>query len=192
MTGDTCIAVLDQHFVVLAATNRLGSLSAAGLIGCPFPGAFAPDSAQKLRTGLEKVVRHGVPSTLDLELDGVVVFDDAVRVRVSIYRPVGIEQQLVVVAAQQPPSSSALPATVDCLSERETQICRLLASGYSGVEISELTGLSLRAVEQSRQYAAMRLGIPTRCLTAWAGRHAEQLGALPFESSQQVNEGAAA
>ena len=68
-------------------------------------------------------------------------------------------------------SESVTPAA-DGLSERETEVLRLIALGHTNVEVAALLHVSLRTVETVRAHASRKVGANTRAdLVRYALRH---------------------
>jgi DNA-binding CsgD family transcriptional regulator len=59
------------------------------------------------------------------------------------------------------------------LDKRELEIVDLIARGFKTTEIATELGIGQRTVELRRNQIAQRIGIPTRMLVLWVGRHVE-------------------
>ncbi|MET0144288.1 MAG: PAS domain-containing protein [Ilumatobacteraceae bacterium] len=64
--------------------------------------------------------------------------------------------------AAGPEGENGSPRPPDRLASREVAVLRLLAAGYTNIEIANLLGFSLRSVESSRARLRRALGVRTR------------------------------
>lgn len=64
-----------------------------------------------------------------------------------------------------------LPEAVSRLTDREVQVCKLLATGAAGKEVSRRLGIRRTTLDNHRRNIAAKLGIPTPSLVAWAAAH---------------------
>jgi two-component system, NarL family, response regulator NreC len=80
-----------------------------------------------------------------------------------------LNPQLGALIAAQPEATAALP---DSLSEREGEVLRLVALGYTNSEIAHKLFLSVRTVESHRAHIQHKAGVITRAeLVAYAREH---------------------
>jgi len=80
-----------------------------------------------------------------------------------------LNPQLGALIAAQPEAAAALP---DSLSEREGEVLRLVALGYTNTEIAHKLFLSVRTVESHRAHIQHKAGANTRAeLVAYAREH---------------------
>jgi two-component system, NarL family, response regulator NreC len=80
-----------------------------------------------------------------------------------------LNPQLGALIAAEPEASTALP---DGLSEREGEVLRLVALGYTNTEIAQQLFLSVRTVESHRAHIQQKAGATTRAdLVAYAREH---------------------
>jgi two-component system, NarL family, response regulator NreC len=80
-----------------------------------------------------------------------------------------LNPQLGGLIAAEPEESAALP---DGLSEREGEVLRLVALGYTNAEIAQKLFLSVRTVESHRAHIQQKSGATTRAgLVAYAREH---------------------
>jgi len=80
-----------------------------------------------------------------------------------------LNPQLGAQIAAQPEAAAALP---DSLSEREAEVLRLVALGYTNTEIAHKLFLSVRTVESHRAHIQQKAGASTRAeLVAYAREH---------------------
>lgn len=80
-----------------------------------------------------------------------------------------INPQLGALIAAQPDAPSDPP---DNLSEREVEVLRMVALGYTNIEISQKLCLSVRTVESHRAHVQRKIGTTTRAdLVAYAHGH---------------------
>jgi two-component system response regulator NreC len=80
-----------------------------------------------------------------------------------------LNPQLGGLIAAEPEESAALP---DGLSEREGEVLRLVALGYTNAEIAQKLYLSVRTVESHRAHIQQKSGATTRAgLVAYAREH---------------------
>jgi two-component system, NarL family, response regulator NreC len=80
-----------------------------------------------------------------------------------------LNPQLGALIAAQPEAAAALP---DSLSEREGEVLRLVALGYTNTEIAQQLFLSVRTVESHRAHIQRKAGASTRAeLVAYARQH---------------------
>jgi two-component system, NarL family, response regulator NreC len=80
-----------------------------------------------------------------------------------------LNPQLGAVIAAEPEASTVLP---DGLSEREGEVLRLVALGYTNTEIAQKLFLSVRTVESHRAHIQQKAGATTRAeLVAYARKY---------------------
>jgi two-component system response regulator NreC len=80
-----------------------------------------------------------------------------------------LNPQLGALIAAEPEASTVLP---DGLSERESEVLRLVALGYTNTEIAQKLFLSVRTVESHRAHIQQKAGATTRAeLVAYAREH---------------------
>jgi two-component system, NarL family, response regulator NreC len=140
---------------------------------------------------------HAVPELRDASPDtGIVVLTmqpEPARAREAMQRGVlgyvlkdAVEEQLVTavrMASQgktylQPELGARLAADVgsaDGLSERETEVLRMIALGHTNTEIADELAISVRTVESHRSHIQQKLGVTKRSELV---RHAIERGLL--------------
>jgi DNA-binding NarL/FixJ family response regulator len=68
-----------------------------------------------------------------------------------------------------------VPASVQLLTPRESEICLLLSDGLNGTQIAGKLGIMRTTLDNHKKHIADKLEIQTAALTAWAGKNRQWL-----------------
>lgn len=116
-------------------------------------------SAQAVVMDAVTAMREGADDFLEKPIDGAVLGD---KVRQALARSRGLQQRRARQAFRQ--------QQLALLTEREAEVCGLVAAGLSSREVAERLGLSARTVENHRARAMEKLGAGSAVeLARWMG-----------------------
>lgn len=132
--------------------------TAEQFIGQPGWAVLLPSDAIHLQAAIFRVMRSGKPEWIDVDIDHVG------RWRLHLYA-CRIGKARIFGMAEE------IPQSVLSLTDRQRQICRLLAAGHASKEIGAKLSVTRGTVDNHRAQIAEKIGIPPRQLVAWCGEH---------------------
>lgn len=154
----TCNMFLDSSFKVIFATKPPEPFTAEDFAGKPLWAGFGP-AAERLQAAMLRLITDHQPITIDVETE-----NDGVRITLL---PVDLRDARVLVTLRKS------PAEFQSLTDRQREICGMLAAGMMSTEIAKQLERTRETVDNHRAQIAKRIGIRPQSLIAWCGENRE-------------------
>lgn len=152
--------LLDGTGTILCATGTVEPYD-GGVIGLPIWHCIEDQrEADACQAGILRCIRDAAPQRFDAELREIG------RWRVWLY-PCRAGKARVIGTVRP------IPKALLQLTDRERQVCKLLADGHGSKRIAGRLRVTRSTIDNHRSKIARKLGIEAAALVAWCGHHAE-------------------
>jgi DNA-binding CsgD family transcriptional regulator len=160
---ETLAILYDSRGHILCVTYAPPPYSHEDLSGPPAWDFVQGNDVQVYKAAILSCIESNEPQTIDLDVNHVG------RWRCTLWPCKAGKVRIVGIARRWPES-------VLRLTNRQQEICGLLAQGLSSVQIAKRLELSRVTVDNHRSLISKRLGIAPWSLPAWCGEHKYWLG----------------
>lgn len=145
---------------ILGLTHTHPPFTVEGVMGLPAWNPLGKDDALVCQAAILRCVESGEPQTFDSLVPSVGVYRTTLsHCHVGKVRLIGLVRRF--------------PDAVLALTERQREICALLARGMISTEIAKQLDRARETVDNHRAAIAKRIGIKPWSLVAWCGEHRE-------------------
>ena len=150
----------DSSGLILDLTHTHPPFTVEGVVGLPAWNQLGPADATICQAAILRCVQSGQPEIFDSHLPPIGSWRTTLsRCRVRKVRLIGLVRRI--------------PDAVLILTDRQREICALLARGLTSTEIAKQLDRARETVDNHRAAIAKRINIKPWSLVAWCGEHRE-------------------
>jgi len=160
--SETIIILYDLGGHILCSSAILPPYTIEELAGKPAWYLLAPHDALICQAAFHRCGESKTPQTYDQDIPAIG------RWRITIHACRAGKVRFIGHARK-------FPESVLCLTDRQREICALLARGMTSREIAKHLELARETIDNHRSGIARRIGIKPWSLLAWCGEHREWL-----------------
>ncbi len=152
------LILYDGAGTILCATDAVHPFDLEAVCGAPAWAPLNDHDAVICQAAILRCANTGIPQTFDVHAGALGLW------RTTIYKCRSGKVHMIGVARE-------FPKKVLLLTDRQREICRLLGSGMTSLDISKKLDIARETVDNHRSGIAHRIGIKPASLMAWCGEH---------------------